>query len=94
MKNLKIDPTGAAKLVVLLLVYINQILASFGKSPIPISNDDLNIFVSSGITIAYSLYGYFTKPQLTKSTPNKANVTSTNTSQAPKKGANPSEDAK
>lgn len=96
MKNFisKIDPKGAASLAVLFLALINQFLAVGGQSPLPISNDDLSGWVSTGLTGVVALYGWFSNRQLTKSAPDKTNVTSGDASQATKKGGEASEDTK
>lgn len=94
MKKINIDPKGAASFAVLLLALINQFLAVKGQSPLPINNDDLSGWVSTGLTGVVALYGWFSNRQLTKSTPDKTNVSSEDASQTTKKGENPSEDAK
>ena len=68
MKNFisKLDPKGVASLVVTLLVLINQALSMQGKGPLPINGDQLNDWVSTGITGVVSLYAYFSNNSLTK----------------------------
>lgn len=94
MKNLKIDVKGAASLAVLFLTLINQFLSMRGQGPLPINSDELNYWVSTGLTGAVAIYGWFSNRQLTKSTSQSTNVSSTTDSQSPKKGADSSEDAK
>lgn len=94
MKKLNIDPKGAASFAVLLLALINQFLAVNGQSPLPISNDDLSGWVSTGLTGVAALYGWFSAHNLTKSPTDKVNASSTDASQSPKTGGEASEDAK
>lgn len=56
---LKANKGEIARLAVLGLTMINQFLAMHGKSPLPISNDDLNYWTSTGITTVVSVYTYF-----------------------------------
>ena len=94
MKKLNIDVKGVASLAVLLLALINQFLSMRGQGPLPINSDDLNYWVSTGLTGAVAIFGWFSNLQLTKSMPDNPNATSLDASQMPKKGANPSEDKK
>lgn len=96
MKNFisKIDPRGAAEIAVLFLALINQFLSMKGQGPLPIKSDDLNYWVSTGFTGAAAIWNAISRARLTTSLPDKTNVSSESTSQATKKGANPSEDAK
>lgn len=94
MKNLNIDPKGAASFAVLLLALINQVLAMNGQGLLPINSDDLNQWVSMGVTGVAALYGWYDKHHLTKSTSLPANSASKDASEGPKKGDNPCEDAK
>jgi len=59
MPWLKANKGEIARLAVLGLAMINQFLAMRGKSPLPISNDDLNYWTSTGITTVVSVYTYF-----------------------------------
>lgn len=93
MKEVNIDPKGAASFAVLLLALINQFLAVKGQSPLPISNEDLSGWVSTGLTGVAALYGWFSTHNLTKSPTDKSNVSSTGTSQSSKTGGEASEDA-
>lgn len=56
---LKANKGEIARLAVLGLTMINQFLAMRGKSPLPISNDDLNYWTSTGITSIVSLWTFF-----------------------------------
>lgn len=62
----KLDPKGIASLAVSILVVINQFLSMQGKGPLPIGSDQLNYWVSTGITGVVLLYQYFTKNELLK----------------------------
>lgn len=94
MKKINIDPKGAASFAVLLLALINQFLSMKGQGPLPINSDDLNYWVSTGITGVAALYGWFSAHDLTKSPTDKSNVSSTDASQSPKTGGEASEDTK
>lgn len=54
LKNVK--PETWARSAVLMLTFINQILAIFGKKALPILQDDLYQLVSLGATILVGLY--------------------------------------
>lgn len=54
LKNVK--PETWARSAVLVLTFINQILAIFGKEALPILQDDLYQLVSLGATILVGLY--------------------------------------
>lgn len=56
---LKANKGEIARLAILGLTMINQFLAMRGKSPLPISNDDLNYWTSTGITTVVSVYTFF-----------------------------------
>lgn len=62
----KLDPKGVASLVVTLLALVNQALSMQGKGPLPISSDQVNYWVSTGITGVVALYAYFSNNSLTK----------------------------
>lgn len=44
---------------VLLLALINQILAALGKSPLPITDEQLSELISAGLTVLASLWGWW-----------------------------------
>ena len=54
LKNVK--PETWARSAVLVLTFINQLLAIFGKEALPILQDDLYQLVSLGATILVGLY--------------------------------------
>lgn len=56
---LKSNKVEIARLVVLGLSLVNQLLAMRGKSPLPISDNEINYWVSTGITTVVSIYTYF-----------------------------------
>lgn len=56
---LKANKGEVARLVILGLSLTNQLLAMRGKSPLPISNDDINYWTSTGITTVVSLWTFF-----------------------------------
>lgn len=56
---LKSNKVEIARLVVLGLSLVNQLLAMRGKSPLPISDHDINYWVSTGITSIVSLWTFF-----------------------------------
>ena len=90
----KIDPRGAAEIAVLFLALINQFLSMKGQGPLPIKSDDLNYWVSTGVTGVVAIWNALSHAHLTTSLSDKPNVSSVDASQAPKKGANPSDEAK
>lgn len=56
---LKANKMEIARLVVLGLSLVNQLLAMRGKSPLPISNSDINYWTSTGITAIVSVWTFF-----------------------------------
>lgn len=56
---LKANKVEITRLVVLGLSLVNQMLAMRGKSPLPISDNDINYWVSTGITTVVSIWTFF-----------------------------------
>lgn len=70
---LKANKGEIARLAVLGLTLVNQLLAMGGKSPLPISNDDLNYWTSTGITTVVSVWTFFKQNKF--NVPTKKEVT-------------------
>ena len=80
----KIDIKGAATLAGIVLVLINQALSMQGKGPLPISDDQLNYWVSTTLTGIVSVVAYVRNNSLVKG-PNAANVNGGDQSEPTKK---------
>ncbi|MSA02927.1 phage holin [Lactonifactor sp. BIOML-A3] len=63
----KISAGTIARTIVLGLALINQILAIYGKSPIPVSEEQVNLLISTIITIVTSLIAWWKNNSFTKS---------------------------
>lgn len=59
MKTLKVSTGTIARTAVLVLALTNQVLSAMGKPVLPIESDQLEQFVTAGITVAASLVGYW-----------------------------------
>ncbi len=70
---LKANKGEIARLAVLGLTLVNQFLAMRGKSPLPISNNDINYWTSTGITAVASVYTFFKQNKF--NVPTKKEVT-------------------
>ncbi len=60
-----IDGGTIARTALLVLALTNQILASQGKSMLPIDNEELNSFITLGFTIAASVAAWWKNNSLT-----------------------------
>ena len=63
----KISAGTIARTIVLGLALINQILAIYGKSPIHVSEEQVNLLISTIITIVTSLIAWWKNNSFTKS---------------------------
>ena len=59
MKRINITKGTLMRTILLVLALINQILAVFGKSPIPIDDDTLTNFISTAWTVIASLIAWW-----------------------------------
>ena len=66
MKKINITKGTLIRTILLVLALINQILAVFGKSPIPIDDDTLTNFISTAWTVIASLIAWWKNNSFTK----------------------------
>ena len=59
MKKINITKGTLIRTILLVLALINQILAVFGKSPIPIDDDTLTNLISTAWTVIASLIAWW-----------------------------------
>ena len=59
MKRINITKGTLMRTILLVLALINQVLAVFGKSPIPIDDDTLTNFISTAWTVIASLIAWW-----------------------------------
>jgi SPP1 family holin len=52
--------------IVLIVMLINQLLAAFGKSPLPFSDEQVESFVSTMLTVASALWAWWKNNSFTK----------------------------
>lgn len=69
MNKLNISAATIARTVVLLLALTNQVLSAIGKPVLPIESENIEQLVTSGLTVAASLWSWwknnsFTQPAL------------------------------
>lgn len=62
----KIDKGTIIRTAVLVLAIINNVLALFGKSPLPFDNEQLTAVISYGFTIAAALAAWWKDNGFTK----------------------------
>jgi len=62
----KVDKATWIKLSLMGVAFINQGLSVIGKSPLPISNEEVQEFVSLAFTIGVGIYGFFSNNAVTK----------------------------
>lgn len=62
----KVDKATWVKTALMIVVLINQALSLVGKSPLPISNDEVQEWVSLAFTVVASIYTMFTNNPITK----------------------------
>lgn len=62
----KTDKSAWIRLIIMSIAFINQGLSMIGKSPLPISNEEVQEYVSLAFTIGASLYGFITNNPFTK----------------------------
>lgn len=67
MKNVKVDTI--VRTVVLALALINQVLAAFGKSPIPVEEESVSLLISTSATVISAVWAWwknnsFTQPAI------------------------------
>ena len=66
MKKINITKGTLIRTILLVLALINQILAVFGKSPIPIDDDTLTNLISTAWTVIASLIAWWKNNSFTK----------------------------
>jgi SPP1 family holin len=52
--------------IVLIVMLLNQLLAAFGKSPLPFSDEQVESFVSTMLTVASALWAWWKNNSFTK----------------------------
>ncbi len=50
------DKASVTRIVILAVALINQLLAAYGKSPIPVEDETLEQFIATAFTIAAGLW--------------------------------------
>ena len=66
MKKINITKGTLIRTILLVFALINQVLAVFGKSPIPIDDDTLTNFISTAWTVIASLIAWWKNNSFTK----------------------------
>ena len=66
MKKINITKGTLIRTILLVLALINQILAIFGKSPIPIDDDTITNLISTAWTVIASLIAWWKNNSFTK----------------------------
>ena len=66
MEHLNISPATIARTAVLLLALTNQVLSAAGKPVLPIESDQLEQLVTSGLTVAASLWAWWKNNSFTQ----------------------------
>lgn len=64
--NFKISAGTIARTACLLLALLNQVLCTFGKSPLPIESETLNQLVTTSLTVAAALVSWWKNNSFTK----------------------------
>lgn len=59
MENDKVKVETIVRTVTLALALINQFLTVYGASPIPIENETVELLISTGVTAAAALWGWW-----------------------------------
>ena len=52
--------------IVLVVMLLNQLLAAFGKSPLPFSDEQVDTFVSTVLTVVSSIWAWWKNNSFTK----------------------------
>lgn len=63
---MKITKSTLIRTVILVLALINQVLAAFGKSPIPIDDDTVTNLISTAWTVIAALIAWWKNNSFTK----------------------------
>lgn len=65
-ENLKVKSGTIVRTVILLLTFVNQLLSITGHKMIPISDDQINVLISTAITIGASVWAWWKNNSFTK----------------------------
>jgi len=52
--------------IVLVIMLLNQLLAAFGRSPLPFSDEQVDTFVSTVLTVVSSIWAWWKNNSFTK----------------------------
>lgn len=63
---MKMDKPSVIRTIILIVALVNQTLVSFGKSPLPFDDNQIDLFVSTVFTIAASLVAWYKNNYVTK----------------------------
>ena len=63
---MKVSKSTIVRTVVLVVMLINQLLAAFGKSPLPFSDEEVDTFVSTVLTAVSALWAWWKNNSFTK----------------------------
>jgi len=63
---MKPNKSTIIRTIVLTVMLLNQILAVFGKSPLPFSDEQVNTFVSTVLTVISSIWAWWKNNSFTK----------------------------
>lgn len=83
MNTNKITAGTIARTICLLLALVNQVLAMFGWSPIPVEDETVTMLISTGATIITALVGWWKNNSVTQ-----AAITADKTMRQLKEGGN------
>lgn len=60
------DKPSLLRTIILIIALLNQVLVSFNISPIPISDDQVEVLVSTGFTVVISLWTWWKNNYISK----------------------------
>jgi SPP1 family holin len=63
---MKPSKSTIVRTIVLVVMLINQLLAAFGKSPLPFSDEQVDTFVSTVLTVVSSIWAWWKNNSFTK----------------------------
>ena len=63
---MKVSKSTIVRTIVLVVMLLNQLLAAFGKSPLPFSDEQVDSFVSTVLTVVSSIWAWWKNNSFTK----------------------------
>jgi len=65
-KNYSISPATITRTIALILALVNQVLSSTGHSVLPIEDENIEVFVTAGLTIVTALLNWWKNNSFTQ----------------------------